>query len=295
MKLKPGDILDVVAPSSFPTNSHWKKGLRILQNWGLVPRMDKTAIAPWFFHSNSNKKRSYFLNKAFLNKDSSAVWMLRGGYGIQKLMPSFIKSHSKKCKKKLFIGYSDGTALHLYLNSQNLATLQAPLISELPGLSKSELMILKNTLFGEQKEIVFDNLKILNKVPEQTLKADIIGGNLSLLSSCVGLPWFPSFKSHFLFIEDVNEEDYRVDRLLHHLFYSGSLKGVRAILFGGFHPLSNSSLKAKVLKSFSEVCNIPMIFGLPCGHKSPHYPLPFKTSAELVIQENKTVLKIKLC
>ena len=129
---------------------------------------------------------------------------------MQKLMPSFIKSYSKKCKKKLFIGYSDGTALHLYLNSQNLATLQAPLIAELSCLSKNELMILKNTLFGEQKEIVFGNLKILNKVPEQTLKASIIGGNLSLLSSCVGLPWFPSFKSHFLFIEDVNEEDYRV-------------------------------------------------------------------------------------
>ena len=295
MKLKPGDILDIVAPSSFPKNSQWKKGLKILQNWGLIPRLDKEAIAPWLFHSNSNKERSYFLNRAFSNRDSSAVWMLKGGYGMQKLMPFFIKNYSKNFKKKLFIGYSDGTALHLYLNSQNLATLQAPLITELPGLSKSELVLLKNTLFGEKKEIVFSNLKTLNKIPKQTLKADIIGGNLSLLSSCVGLPWFPSFRSHFLFIEDVNEEDYRVDRLLHHLFYSGSLRGVRAIFFGSFYPLNNSSLKAKVLKSFSDVCNIPMIFGLPCGHKPPHYPLPFKTPAELVIQRDKVVLKIKLC
>ena len=294
MQLKPGDTLDIIAPSSFPKNNQWEKGLKILKTWGLNPRFNKQAISPWLFHSNSNKKRSNFLNQAFLNRDSSAVWMLRGGYGLQKLMPSFIKNCSKKFKKKLFIGYSDGTALHLYLNSQNLTTLQAPVISELPSISKNKLALLKTILFGTKKEIAFDNLKVSNKIPEQNLKAEIIGGNLSLLSSCVGLPWLPSFKSHFLFIEDVNEEDYKVDRLLHHLFYSGSLKGVRAILFGSFYPLNNHSLRTKVLKSFSDVCNIPMVFGLPCGHKPPHHPLPLKTPAELIIQKDKAILKVKL-
>ena len=224
---------------------------------------------------------------------------------MQKLMPSFIKSYSKSSKKKLFIGYSDGTALHLYLNSQKQATLQAPVICELPGLSKGSRTHLKNILLGLKKEQVFKNLsyfskenfrknKVRKKEQIKILKAPIRGGNLSLLSSSVGAPWFPSFKSHFLFIEDVNEEGYKVDRLLHHLFYSGSLKGVKALLFGSFYPLSNSFLKMKVLKSFSDVCSIPIVFGLPCGHKKLHHPLPLETPAELSIQGDKADLTVRL-
>ena len=294
MKLKSGDVIDVIAPSSAPENNQWKRGFKILQNWGLNPRLANRAIDPWLFHSNSNKKRSSFLNQAFLNKESSAVWMLRGGYGLQKLMPFFIKSRSQNFNKKLFIGYSDGTALHLYLNSKKQKTLQGPVICELPKLSQRELSYLKAILLGTRKEIVFKNLNLFKKTSKKILKAPVIGGNLSLLSSCVGTLWFPSFQSHFLFIEDVNEEDYKVDRLLHHLFYSGALKGVKALLFGYFHPLSKNALKTKVLKSFSDVCQIPMVFGLPCGHKKNHYPLPFKTSAELTMQGDKAGLKIKL-
>ena len=204
---------------------------------------------------------------------------------MQKLMPAFVKKYSKKSRKKLFIGYSDGTALHLYLNSQNQKTLQAPLVCELPDLSQNELTALQNILFGIKKEILFSNLNFLNQFSEKTLKAPIMGGNLSLLSSSVGTAWFPGFKSHFLFIEDVNEEDYRVDRFLHHLFYSGSLKNVKAILFGNFHSLNKNSLRrSNFLKPFSGICPIPLIFGLPCGHGLPHHPLPFKIPAELFIQ-----------
>lgn len=294
MKLKSGDIIDVIAPSSVPKNNKWKKGIQILQSWGLKPRLSKRAIDPWLYHSNSNNKRSSFLNQAFLNKDSSAIWMLRGGYGLQKLMPSFIKSYSQRNKKKLFIGYSDGTALHLYLNSQNQKTLQAPTVCELPDLSHKELSLLKNILFGIKKEIIFKNLNLFKRNSKKILKAPIIGGNLSLLSSSVGTPWLPSFGSHFVFIEDVNEEDYKVDRLLHHLFYSGALKGVKALLFGRFHPLNRKILKTRILKSFSKVCPIPMIFGLPCGHKKSHYPLIFKSPAKLTLQKTEAVLKIGL-
>jgi len=293
MRLKSGDVIDVIAPSSVPENNQWKKGFKILQSWGLSLRIAPGTVSPWLFHANSNKKRSFFLKQVFLNTDSSAVWMLRGGYGLQKLMSSFTKSRHKSFNKKLFIGYSDGTALHLYLNSKKQKTLQAPVICELPDLSQKELSYLKAVLFGSKKEIIFKHLSVLKKSSTKILKAPIVGGNLSLLSSCVGVSWFPSFQSHFLFIEDVNEEDYKIDRLLHHLFYSGALKEVKALLFGHFHPVSKKVLKMKVLKSFSEVCQIPMIFGLPCGHKKTHYPLPFKTPAELTMQGGKAILKIQ--
>ena len=364
MFIKNGDIVDIIAPSSPPKNNQWKKGVAILESWGLRPHLkEEEGLSPWLFHSNNNKMRSALLNRAFFNKSSSVVWMMRGGYGLQKIMPSFIKNYSKnfkQVKKKLFIGYSDGTALHLFLNGKKQPTLHAPLVSELPDLSQKNLLNLKNILFGIKKEIVFNRLRVFqlsNKIkgfsnPARlgkesksrafssrghegllsarqqknqniSIKAPIIGGNLSLLSTSVGAPWWPSsFGRHFLFVEDINEADYRVDRLLHHLFYSGALKSVKAILFGCFSGLTRPSLR-KVLKSFSDVCNIPLIFGLPvghteqrgmpidkgfvqdkvggglishplCGHTAKNHPLPFNRPSELIIQGDKACLKIKL-
>ena len=293
IKLKPGDTVDIVLPSSAPQNKNWVKGLQILKSWKLKPRFSKKSLDPHLFHSHTNKQRSLFLNRAFARRDSSAVWLLRGGYGLQKLMPSFMAGHSPSLMKKLFIGYSDGTALHLYLNGQNQASLHAPTLSDLPHVSLKELSSLKNILFGEKKEITFKNLSCFRNFPSKNLKACIRGGNLSLLSSSLGTGWFPSFSSCFLFVEDVNEEDYKVDRMLSHLFYSGALKSVQAVLFGHFKPLNKNRLN-KVLKSFSEICSIPLIFNLPCGHQSPNHPLPLNCPAKLSLQGSQAVLNISL-
>ena len=311
--------IDVIAPSSPPANRRWLKGIQILQSWGFKVRFPSSALAPYLFHSNSDKKRAFFLNQAFRSKDSSIVWMLRGGYGCQKLLPYFIKKYSKK-NKKLFIGYSDGSALHLYLNHKNQETLHAPTVSELPDLSQKELSLLKDSLLGRKDEIVFKNLKLFNKtsfnlppavknsrpwgnhkkarktkkiqeVSNRDIKGRIIGGNLSLLSSSVGTPWLSSFKSGFLFLEDVNEEAYKLDRMLHHLFYSGALKLIKAVLFGGFHPLAPQSF-LKVLKSFSQVCSVPLIYNLPCGHKK-RCPLPFNSPARLSFQNKSVCLTLR--
>ena len=155
VKLKSGDFVELIAPSSPVNKNQEEKGILILEQWGLKPKWSGKKATPWIFHSQNNKARSFFLNQAFLSKNSSAVWMLRGGYGLQKLMPSFIENHHKHSKHKLFIGYSDGTALHLYLNKKNRKTLHAPTVCELPDLSQSQLSLLKNILFAVKKGDLF--------------------------------------------------------------------------------------------------------------------------------------------
>ncbi|MCY4321962.1 MAG: LD-carboxypeptidase [Bdellovibrionaceae bacterium] len=283
-------LIDVIAPSSMPENRDWRKGIKILQSWGFKVRFNSSMLSPHLFHSNTDKKRSFFLQKAFSSKDSSIVWMLRGGYGFQKILDSYIKKSSKNFKRKLFIGYSDGTALHSYLNNKNQKTLHAPTVSELINLSQKELNLLKEILLGNIDKIMFKNLKVFNP-SKKTLKARIMGGNLSLLSSSIGTSWQSSFKKGFLFLEDVNEEAYKVDRMLYHLFYSGALKSIQAILFGGFNPIRSLDF-LKVLKSFSKACSIPLVFNLPCGHKRKQ-PLPFNTSAQLFLRGSKADLEVK--
>ena len=291
MKLSPGDFVDIIAPSSPPKDESWKKGLQILKSWGLKVRFPEESLKPWGFHANSNKLRYRFLKQSFENPLSKAVWCLRGGYGSQKLMERF--SSKTRLQKKLFIGFSDATAIHLRLNQLGWPSLHGPFVSDLPNMSHKNQELLRKLLFGETKEQIFKNLKVLNPPKQKVLKAPLVGGNLSLLQTSIGCHWFPNLHSHFVFLEDVNEEAYRVDRALHHLFFAGAFKGVKALIFGAFQPTKSSQIH-KVLKSFSEFSKIPLVTGLPCGHLKNNQPLPFKTSCELHFLENqKILLKIK--
>ena len=290
MKLSSGDFVDIIAPSSPPKNKDWKKGLTILKSWGLKVRFSEKDLKPWIFHSNSNQMRYRFLKQSFENPLSKAVWCLRGGYGSQKLMEWFSKA---PLQKKLFIGFSDATAIHLRLNQWGWPSLHGPCVSDLPEMSKKNQEHLRNLLFGETKELLFKNLKVFHPSKQKVLKAPLVGGNLTLLQNSIGCSWFPHLQSHFVFLEDIGEEDYRVDRALHHLFFSDALKGVKALIFGSFQSKKISRIH-RVLESFLEFSKIPLITGLPCGHLKNQQALPLKTPCKLhFLGNNKASLKIK--
>ena len=288
MKLKKGDLIDIIAPASVPKNQDWRKGISLLEEWGLRVRFPDDSLKPWIFHSHNNKKRFSFLKKAF-QSSSKAVWVLRGGYGSQKLMPSFQKI---KIQKKLFIGFSDATVLHLYLNGIcKIPSLHAPSICELPYLSKKELSALHKTLFDKEEDyITIKGLKSFNNF-KANITGTLIGGNLTLIQTSIGTKWFPSLNSKILFLEDINEEDYRIDRALHQLYFSGALKGVKALIFGYLDPITRSQFE-NTMESLSDILNIPLFYQIPCGHKSPNMPLPLGTKAE--ISSKNSDLKIKI-
>ncbi len=294
MALKKGDIVELAAPSAPP---HKKRpilqGMQILKSWGLRPHLPKEAISPYLFHAAAGPVRARLLEGAFLNPRTAAVWALRGGYGAQKLAPQLAKklqakAFAKKAAGKLFIGFSDSTALHLCLNKAKIPSLHAPFVSQLHQLPQKELVFLRKILFGEAKQIVFPRLKSLAPPKNsRRIKGPLAGGNLTLIQNFLGTPWLPSFQSSILFLEDVHEEGYRVDRALHHLFFAGALKGLKALVLGPFPPLSGRALRGRVLKSFAELSGmgqkIPIVTGLPCGHISNHRALPLGVPAELLI------------
>lgn len=293
MKLKVGDAVSLIAPSGFPQNKNWLKGVDILEGWGLKVKFSQNMINPQGFHAHSDKERLKFLTQAFASS-SKAVWPIRGGYGLQKIMAKFI---SKSIKKKLFIGFSDSTPLHLHLNTYcKWPSLHAPFVGDLAKLSQKNLLHLKQVLFGEKRELVFPSLHWVNshKTSSRSLKSVVLGGNLTLLSSSLGCPWFKQpFKSCFLFLEDIDEEAYRIDRMLNHLFLSGYLKKVKALLFGSFSPVKQKTLEDKVLKTYPEFSQIPILTGLPCGHNSTNSPLPLNQMATLQFTKKQAHLKIK--
>lgn len=290
MIFKKGNVIDIVATASAPRKHDLLKGICILEEWGFKVNLPSDSISPWLFHSNTNSKRLTLLKNAFKNSSSQIIWSARGGYGTQKLMPAFQKI---SFEEKLFIGFSDVTALHLYLNGVcKIPSLHAPSVCDLPYLSNKELHAIHNMLFKDSSSITSRKLKSLNNNKSKNIKGTFIGGNLTLLQTSIGTSWFPSLSSKIVFLEDTHERDYRIDRALHHLHFSGALKGVRALVFGYLNSIKLSDFK-KIIESFSEVSKIPVFYQILAGHKSPNLPLPLGMSAEISKDAQGFNLEIK--
>jgi muramoyltetrapeptide carboxypeptidase len=155
---------------------------------------------------------------AFTNNISKAIWAIRGGYGAAKLIP-FLDELSPPKTNKLLLGFSDITALHLFLeNKWHHASLHCAVINQL--INNPELLYeLKPILFGEEVQIIYDQLIPLNDLAKlnEIINATITGGNLSIVQTSIATSWQINTENKIIFLEDVGEEGYRIDRMLNQL------------------------------------------------------------------------------
>jgi len=301
--LKRGDLVDVIAPGSACTLKEVSAALGVLEKWGLRARLPKDSIKTFLYHSHSDERRLELLTNALQAEDSKAIWCLRGGYGSNRLMQDLQKMKKPKTAK-IFVGLSDVTSLHLFLNQVwQWPTLHGPVLVRLGsgdlGLrGKKEIQSL---VFGKMQELEFSGVKPLNAEALQVksrggaLKAEFLGGNLMTLQSAIGTKVALQGKQHFVFIEEVAERGYRIDRMLYHLFDAGCFQGARGIFLGEFlggdEPLksdasggargsrSTKSYVKKALQRFIKDIGIPVFGYLPVGHGFPQRTLPFGTAA----------------
>ncbi len=305
-KLQPGDVIDIIAPG-YPTKPEIiEAGKIILQERGYIPRVPADILSPQFFHSNSDEARFAQAKKALLAKDSKAIWCLRGGYGSNRLLPELAKI-KKPNRAKIFIGISDVTSLHLFLNQNwKWCTLHATLLDRLAenridAVLAQEIFDIIN---GKKHEMLFTGLKPLNARAEKTKKhqARIVGGNLTTLQCSIGTPWALKTSGEFLFLEDLGERGYRIDRMLVHLKQAGRLKNCEGILLGHFtggdEPLSpegtTSNRVHEALQRFAdENPNLPVWSGIESGHGELLRTLPFGTPATIVQKNGEISLNVE--
>ncbi len=286
--LEPGDIVDVVSPGFASTPNEIEAARRFLLKWGLQPRIPKKLIERHFLHANSDEKRFGFLREALAAKDSKIIWCLRGGYGSNRLLPLLDKIKRPR-KQKLLVGISDITSLHVYFEQKwRWPTLHASLLDRM-GSGKVPAKIEKETmdlLFGKQNAVEFKKLKPMNEAAAKLrrIKAQVVGGNLVVLQSTLGTPYQLDTDGKILFIEDLGERGYRVDRVLEHFQQSGVFKKCRALIIGEFLGGQESNGKALwplVFKDWSRRLRIPVFSGLEAGHGVIQRPVPLLTEAEL--------------
>ncbi len=228
-------IIDIIAPGYGSKKEDIAAAERVVKKLGFIPRIPKDIFKAHPLHSHEDDYRLEHLIKALTAKDSQAIWCFKGGYGTAKLIPMLAKL-KKPAKPKMLIGFSDITALHLFLNQKwGWPTLHAPVLWQLihGKVDASSAEKVKAFLLG--KHAPKFALKPMNEAAKNySGSGKIIGGNLALLQTSIGTMWQAKPKGKFLFIEEVDEHAYRVDRMLNHLKQAGLFTEVKGVLLGDF-------------------------------------------------------------
>lgn len=288
----------VLAPGMPFDRDQLDQSLTLLKTWGFevhVPLELMNRAHP--VCASDRLSRWKQLREALLYPSNDILWAVRGGYGSLHLLPELQKI-KKPSFSKLLIGFSDNTSLHQYFNQEwNWSSWHGPHLDRLASLGKKELTSLRRLLFGEEENIYFRGLRPLNEAAKQcrSLRGTIVGGNLITLQSSLGTKWALRPQGRILFIEDIGERGYRIDRVLEHFTQAQVFRGVKALLVGPFvggKEPSGKDLTKKVLADFAKRFSFPVFDNIPSGHIAKSQLLPLGTNAHLQVAKKQIDLVV---
>ncbi len=296
--LRPGDLIEIVAPGSHSPDANLTRGAEVLRSWGYKVRYEPDLLKPELFLANTDEKRMASLKKALTDPQVKAVWCLRGGYGAIRLLP-WLEKIKTPTTEKLLIGLSDISSLHAVLNQKwKWPSLHASLIDRLAleKLSDDNISELREVLENPDYITEFANLRPLNPAAvklKKNVKSKVVGGNLMVVTSTLGTPSQIRTSGKILFLEELAERAYRVDRCLQQLKQAGVFDGAEAVVFGDFlncdEPNKDNYIQ-QVLEEFFREMKLPAYTGIETGHAELQRPLFFNTETHITCEERPRML-----
>lgn len=283
--LRPGDAVALVSPSGLVVAEKIEAAARVLESWGLRPRIYPHAYERHSFYAGTDAQRVTDLNHALGDPQIRAVICNRGGYGVQRILGQ-VDLDAVRRDPKLLSGFSDITALHGLLWAQTrLASVHGPVANQL-GHNPLMASGLRQALMSTDPVLLQADPQAGTGRVRSAGRATgiLLGGNLSMLSTCIGTPFMPDLEGAILLLEDVGEAAYRVDRLLTHLGNCGLLQRLGGIALGDFSVpahAAGSITAADVLLERLGGLGIPVLGGLPVGHGTVNQSVPLGTEAVL--------------
>jgi len=279
--LRPGDAVRVLAPASPFDRARLPDGLAVLKEFSLVPVFSERIFESDGYLAGPDSLRARELIAAFTTDACAAVMPVRGGYGSMRLLRD-LKAHSKSFEPRLFIGFSDITALHRFFQVDvGLVTFHGPNVISSARLDPESRARLRATLFGENPEQTFLYAGLQPLVSGRA-RGPLVVGNLSLITSLIGTPWAARLPGSLLVLEDVSEPLYRVDRMLCQLSMQPDFEAVAGLAFGdlGVPEAERDALAAR-LGDFAQAHRKPAVCGFPIGHGERNVPVPQSVTAIL--------------
>jgi muramoyltetrapeptide carboxypeptidase len=229
--LTSGDRIRLVAPASPFASEKLVAGMEVIASLGFVPVVDRQEFARSGFLAGDDRARAERLTAALVEQETRAVWCIRGGYGIARVLPLLDLAEMKR-HPKLLIGFSDITAILNALSAPSgFVTIHGPVVTQLSVLPLSARRWL-HTLISSPSLGGHAPIGRLQTLVPGKVEGRLMGGNLTLLSSLCGTPYLPNLSGSILLIEDTGEEAYRLDRMFMQLRQSGALRKVRGLILG---------------------------------------------------------------
>lgn len=295
--LCPGDRVAVIAPGSAPRDPiNLQHGLDRLRAMGYEIEVYFDPAEQHGYLAAPDARRLELLNTCLQHPDLRAILCVRGGYGTLRLLPH-VDYEAARRHPKLLVGYSDITALQWALYTRaGWKSLSGPVLTEWDQLDEDGAQRFCTLAEGGRPNALCgpDDAP-LQPLRSGTAEGRLIGGNLSVISRLIGTPYWPSLKRAILFLEDVGEAPYRVDRMLAHLAHAGILDELGGVVLGCFSPDSTDGPTLsldEVLDDYFGHRAYPVATGLPYGHFMPRALLPIGTRAHLTVTDDAASLAL---
>lgn len=300
--LKKGDTIALISASGATPQERVQPAIEAVEKLGFNVVVGETCRARHGYLAGSDALRAAELNAMFKNPEIDGIFCIRGGYGATRILP-MLDLEMIKSNPKVFAGYSDVTALHIVFNQQcNFVTYHTPMPSTEFIKDKMDeytwdyfIQSVTNTTWNDYYLInaVGEELKT---VVSGNATGKLIGGNLTLIVASLGTPYEIDLAGKILFLEDIDENVQRIDRMLTQLKLSGKLDQVAGILLGAWtdcgpmdkkNPENNLSLET-VIDEILTPLNVPIIMNVTCGHVLPTMSLPLGKTVTMDAT-NKTI------
>lgn len=291
--LKKGDKVGIVAPARFVAASDLAISLDVLSNWGYEVVLSEYLTEQYHQFAGTDIQRAKSVQKLIDDPNIRAIFFARGGYGcLRTLMllnwEKFLQS------PKWLVGYSDITVFHSYVTQVlGVETIHGPMPIKFSELSDTVLYRLRNALEGTPFSYKFES-HALNKIG--VAKGNLIGGNLSILYSLRGTEADVKPTNSILFIEDLDEYLYHIDRMMMNLRYSGILKSLSGVLVGGMSDMHDNKIPfgfnaEEIIAASMHDMDIPLVFGFSAGHIQENLPIYLGREAILESKLHEVVLR----
>jgi len=296
--LKKGDTIIILAPAGrIKSRESIEAGIELAKKWGLVVTFGKHLYTINNTFAGTDTERLEDLQNALDNPNIKAIWSARGGYGYIRIIDDLDFMEFKKYPKWI-IGYSDVTVLHNKLHNLGYQSIhgQMPLTLDLKdSIQENSIVSLKKSLFGEKLKY---KLPASKRNRNGKSKGKLIGGNLSVLYSMLGSDTSLDTDGKILFIEDVGEALYHIDRMMISLKRAGYFKNCNGLIVGDFRLKKNEgntfgkTLEDIILEAV-EGTDFPIVFDFPAGHVDDNRALILGTEIELKVSDKKVKIKFK--